>query len=97
MPRKPKPISPPKKHHAELVDGLNDYASKTPDAIIRKRVFKEPGIREDDLAATQPEERDASEKQIAEAIKRASRHHRDDTEGTASGSQAADTQGEQTA
>ncbi|APO66851.1 hypothetical protein IE4872_CH01202 [Rhizobium gallicum] len=53
LPRKPKPISPPKKHHAELVDELHDYASKTPDAIIRKRVFKEPGIREDDLAATQ--------------------------------------------
>ncbi|NNH32717.1 hypothetical protein C9413_25705 [Rhizobium sp. SEMIA 4085] len=66
--------------------------------IIRKRVFKEPGIREDDLAAIQPEERDASEKQIAKAIKRElpGIDSSDDTEGAASRSLAADTQGEQT-
>ncbi|WP_455874966.1 hypothetical protein [Rhizobium yanglingense] len=70
----------------------HDNASQ--ETTDRKRVFKEPGIREDDLAAIQPEERDASEKQIGEAIKRelSGIDSRDGTESTASGSQAADTQ-----
>ncbi|MBB4274361.1 hypothetical protein [Rhizobium mongolense] len=51
------------------------------------------------LAAMPPEERDASEKQIAEAIKRElpGIDSADDTERTASGFQAADIQGKQTA
>lgn len=59
-----------KARHDQLLRDFSEYANMTPAEMIRKRILDQLGLDEDSLKAMSADQREAIEKQIAEATKR---------------------------